>query len=78
MHDETAEARAHFSNIDSDGNGSIDFEEFSRLLSSLGLSRVDDIARLAFESIDENGDNKIDFGEFRAWWQASGKHLQKR
>lgn len=77
MHDESEEVRTHFSNIDTDGSGSIDYEEFSRLLRSLGLSRVDDIARLAFESIDINGDNEIDFGEFRTWWQASGKHLKK-
>ncbi len=66
---ETKELQGHFANIDLDGSGSIDFEEFSRLLLSLGLSRVDDIARLAFEAMDKNGDSKIDFEEFCAWWR---------
>ena len=68
MCDEIKELQGHFANIDSDGSGSIDFEEFSRLLLSLGLSRVDDIARLAFEAMDKNGDSKIDFQEFCTWW----------
>ncbi len=76
MHDTKLELQAHFANIDTDGSGSIDYEEFCRLLRSLGLSRIDDIARLAFEAIDTNGDNEIDFDEFCAWWRQSGKNLQ--
>ncbi|MCH9026636.1 MAG: EF-hand domain-containing protein [Proteobacteria bacterium] len=76
MHDEKLELQAHFANIDTNGSGSIDYEEFSRLLRSMGLSRVDDIARLAFEAMDTNGDNEIDFDEFCAWWRESGKTLQ--
>ncbi len=76
MHDEKLELQAHFANIDTNGSGSIDYEEFSRLLRSMGLSRVDDIARLAFEAMDTNGDNEIDFDEFCAWWRESGKNLQ--
>jgi len=76
VHDEKLELQAHFANIDTDGSGSIDYEEFCRLLRSMGLSRVDDITRIAFESIDKNGDSEIDFDEFCAWWQESGKNLQ--
>ncbi len=78
MQDETMELRTQFASIDTDGSGSIDYEEFSRLLRSMGLSRVDDIVRLAFESMDKSGDNEIDFEEFRAWWQQSGKRLRNR
>lgn len=69
MHDEKMELQAHFADIDTNGSGSIDYEEFSRLLRSMGLSRVDGIARLAFESMDKNDDSKIDFDEFCSWWQ---------
>ena len=78
MHDETKELQGHFTNIDTDDSGSIDYEEFSRLLRSLGLGRIDDIACLLFESIDKDSDNKINFEEFRAWWQHRGKQLKNR
>ena len=72
MHDENAELQTQFAKIDKDGSGSIDYEEFSRLLRSMGLSRVDEIARHAFESMDKNGDSEIDFDEFCTWWRQSG------
>jgi len=76
VQDEIHELQAHFTNIDTDDSGAIDFDEFSRLLRSLGLSRTDEIARLAFDAMDKNGNNKVDFKEFCAWWENGGNRYQ--
>ncbi len=78
MIDEIKEIQGHFANIDADGSGSIDFDEFTQLLRSLGLSRIDDIARLAFDAIDKNGNGEVDFKEFCTWWNHGGKDFQAK
>lgn len=62
------EMRTHFSHIDTDANGKIDFDEFVDLLKTVGFSRQEDIIRLAFDAIDADSSGYIDFDEFAVWW----------
>ena len=62
------EMRSHFSHIDTDGNGKIDFDEFVALLKTVGFTRQEDIIRLAFDAIDADSSGYIDFDEFGVWW----------
>ena len=63
-----AEMRAHFSHIDTDGNGKIDFDEFVALLKTVGFTRQEEIIKLAFDAIDADSSGYIDFDEFGVWW----------
>ncbi len=60
--------RAEFEHVDRDDNGVIDLEEFSELLRSLHLFRIEDVVRHAFKRIDKNNNGVIDFEEFAVWW----------
>ena len=60
--------RARYQSYDRDGDGHIDFTEFSALLDELGLGYTDDQTRSAFESLDADHNQQIDFDEFTEWW----------
>ena len=64
---------AHFRRFDTDGNSHIDFDEFRRLLSHLGLRRSTDVMRRLFDTIDHDGNGRISLKEFGAWWSV-GQH----
>lgn len=57
-----------FEQYDSDNNGSIDWDEFRKLLTELNkeMSLEDKVA--AFNEVDSNHSGRIDFEEFIAWW----------
>jgi Ca2+-binding EF-hand superfamily protein len=59
---------SNFKHFDRDGNGQIDFGEFSELLDALGAGMSDEQKRIGFEAIDTNGNKKIEYDEFAAWW----------
>ncbi|HVU05861.1 MAG TPA: EF-hand domain-containing protein [Polyangiaceae bacterium] len=61
--------RAQFDKFDTDGNGSIDEDEFAALVKSLGVSMTAEKVAVAFMAIDVDGNRNIEFGEFRAWWE---------
>jgi len=60
--------RDHYARYDRDGDGHIDFSEFSALLDELGLGYTEAQARSAFESLDGDHNGTIDFYEFKGWW----------
>lgn len=68
-HESIEEIREHFSFFDRDGNGSIDVEEFIKLLREISPKTTYSQAISGFELVDENGDGSIAFEEFLAWWQ---------
>ena len=63
--DEICEIFDHF---DKDGNGTIEVDEFSDLLSALGAEMGAAEVAVGLEALDTNGNGRIDFDEFVAWW----------
>jgi len=63
-----AELLENFEHFDTDGNGRIDFGEFSDLLDALDSGLADEEKRIGFEAIDENANGWIEFEEFSSWW----------
>lgn len=57
-----------FSYYDSDSDGYLDANQFTNLLSYLGMEVDDRYALKAFNAIDRNGDRRIAFDEFNHWW----------
>lgn len=63
-----AELRHAFDSYDSNGDGWIVSDEFSRLLQALDEDLSPDECLLAFEATDGDGDGSISFEEFIGWW----------
>jgi calmodulin len=59
-----SELRATFVCFDKDGSGDIDVEEFSRMLSTLGVRLAPKIASRLFDEMDHNKDGRVEFDEF--------------
>ena len=60
--------RDQFREFDADDDGRIDFGEFKKLLTRVGLRRPEPVMRRVFETMDENHDGTISFREFSTWW----------
>jgi Ca2+-binding EF-hand superfamily protein len=61
------EDRENFDRLDEDGDGSITFEEFSRLMLEMDHTREKTQLRASFNAIDTNRDGRVSFEEFCAW-----------
>jgi Ca2+-binding EF-hand superfamily protein len=59
--------RATFDRIDENGNGSIEFEEFTGLMLKLDHTRASSDLRAQFDAIDTNRDGRVSFDEFHRW-----------
>lgn len=57
-----------FKVYDTDGSGSIDRAEFSRLLEALGQTPSEDELAIALDVVDANHSGRISWDEFKAWW----------
>ena len=69
MRDSKAEEiRENFDHVDRDGDGKIDFGEFSELMDALDADLTAEQARLGFDSLDVDHNRQLDFNEFIAWW----------
>lgn len=53
-----------FKVFDSDGDGFVTFEEFTRAMKTLGLETETQKIRDLFQELDGNNDDKVDFYEF--------------
>lgn len=62
------EIKEIFDHFDGDDNGTIDCEEFMRLLNALGADSTREECEIGFESIDSDNNGTIDFNEFISWW----------
>ena len=62
--------RQMFDTIDDDGNGTLEFSEFTLLCKSLGLKLRPDEMQKAFDEMDEDKGGTIDFDEFQTFYYA--------
>jgi Ca2+-binding EF-hand superfamily protein len=62
------ELRETFDHFDADGNGTIEKDEFLKLLEALGAEMEPDEAAIGFDMIDRDDNQRIDFEEFASWW----------
>jgi Ca2+-binding EF-hand superfamily protein len=65
------EILTYFNNFDSKKTGSLDFNEFSDLISAIGFNIGEQQLKEGFNKIDTDNNNEIDLDEFMAWW---GEH----
>jgi calmodulin len=68
--DRIEEIEELFEQNDADGNGDIDFEEFTSFMSELDPQMPAAALEIGFRDIDTNKDGRINFDEFIAWWLA--------
>ena len=68
--DRVEEIEELFEQSDTDGNGDIDFGEFSTLLADLDPLMEHAALETGFRDIDTNKDGRINFDEFLEWWLA--------
>ncbi len=57
-----------FRTFDRDGSGSIDSQEFARMLEALGQDLTDDELLIALDVVDTDASGRISWSEFKAWW----------
>jgi len=62
------ELRESFDACDTNGNGSLQFDEFVTMLDGLEAGMSDAELRIGFAEIDADHDGRIDFEEFFGWW----------
>lgn len=67
--DELQDLAEQFDECDADGDGRIDFSEFSQLLEKLGSELAPGRRRAQFDEIDLDRNGAIVRGEFMQWWQ---------
>lgn len=65
---EIDELKENFAHFDADGNGHIDFGEFSNLCDALESGSTEEEKRIGFGVIDTDGNGTIELEEFIAWW----------
>ncbi len=58
----------YFNNFDTKKSGSLDFSEFSELISAIGFNLNYAQLKEGFNKIDTDNNNEIDLDEFMAWW----------
>jgi Ca2+-binding EF-hand superfamily protein len=67
------ELRQEFDRFDTNKNGTIDEDEFSALVATLGVRFTAEQLQIAFAAIDIDGNQTIDFREFKGWWTKRSK-----
>ncbi len=60
--------REVFTAYDSDGNGTLDKDEFTEMCRRLGLNLNADQVKKEFKNVDKDGSGTIEFEEFFSWW----------
>jgi Ca2+-binding EF-hand superfamily protein len=61
------EINESFERIDENGDHSISFEEFARLMLDMDHLKSASTLRASFDAIDKDHDGQVSLEEFRAW-----------
>ena len=56
-----------FERIDQNGDRSISFDEFARIMLEIDHARTESALRASFKAIDKDHDGWVSADEFRAW-----------
>ena len=56
-----------FERIDENGDRSISFDEYARLMLEIVQDRPESALRASFDAIDKDQDGRVSLEEFRAW-----------
>jgi hypothetical protein len=67
--------RQKFKLIDTDGNGTLDIDEFHQLTGNLNMSREE--LEQDFSQLDNDGSGQVDFEEFLGWWKKKARKDQQ-
>ncbi len=67
QHERLEELREDFAEVDDDGDGMIDFAEFSALMGDLDADMKAEELRIGFGEIDTDRNGRISLAEFIAW-----------
>ena len=70
--DEGKIVRKIFRHFDLDGFGTIEFNEFTKALESMGCSFPEFELRALFGKFDKDGNGKLDYEEFSSWFAIKG------
>lgn len=65
--------RTLFNEIDDDGSGDLDRDEFAQLSKDMGADLTSAELDEAIREIDTDGDGLVDFEEFQSWWLSVGE-----
>ncbi len=57
-----------FETYDADGDGTISYDEFSKLLDAIGSDLSDADRKLGFLFIDEDDSGAVSLDELKKWW----------
>jgi Ca2+-binding EF-hand superfamily protein len=66
---ELRELRETFNFNDTDGDGTLSFDEFTRMMIDLESAMTAEEARIGFDEVDADHNGAISFEEFVAWWK---------
>ena len=68
------EIKTNFDYFDKDNNGTIELDEFIKLLQTIEPTATKEQAEQGFELIDTDNNGAIEFNEFINWWQSYWWH----
>ena len=76
--DLTNQIRQYFREIDSDGSGKLDPNEFSKMLRKLGVELDQNELMKIYKKADSNGDGEVSFREFLSSFAVERRKEQRR
>ena len=67
-----------FNEIDTDGEGSLDWDEVKELMAKLGMPIDDKAVKKMMKEMDPDGDGEATLAEFLKWWRSVSVEMKQR